>query len=56
VGDHELAFRLFLLASRRASDWLDRRILALDGATPRSLLKTRAGRRRLRSLAARFPR
>lgn len=56
VGDRELAFRFFLLGGRDAPRWLDERVPALGGAKPRNLLRTAAGRRRLRELAKRFPR
>lgn len=56
LDDEALALSLFTGLGSDALPWLDREIPALDGRTPRSCLRSKAGQRALRALIAKLPR
>ena len=53
--DHQLAKLIYRINGPGSIDFLDTRPPVLNGKTPRSLLKDRKGRHRLRQALLKFP-
>ena len=54
-GDLGLAVTIFFHLQDAALDWVDQKIPALDGETPRACVQTVQGVRRLKEAMMRFP-